>query len=71
MDAFRISVGDLNGDGYPDIFMHLPGSEVGDEDIKRQCLSELAGLDLVPVMQAGGADAVRTEIDKCISRYLA
>jgi precorrin-2 dehydrogenase/sirohydrochlorin ferrochelatase len=42
-----------------------------DENKKRQCLTELAGLDLVRTMQEDGEDAVKTEIDACISRYSA
>lgn len=42
---------------------------IADELEKRKCLAELAGLDLVGVMRRDGEEAVRTEIDKCISRY--
>lgn len=46
-------------------------SGIGDEAKKTECLTELAALDLVPLIRDGGADAAETEIDKCISRYLA
>ena len=46
-------------------------SRVKDEERKKQCLTDLAALDLVPLLQAGGPQAARVEIDKCISRYLA
>ncbi|MHB1382034.1 MAG: precorrin-2 dehydrogenase/sirohydrochlorin ferrochelatase family protein [Thermoleophilia bacterium] len=42
---------------------------VGDEQRKRRCLTELAGLDLVGSLRQGGEDAVTREIDNCISRY--
>jgi len=44
-------------------------SRVGDEEQKRQCLAGLAGLDLVGAMRRGGEAAVKSEIDKCISRF--
>ncbi|MHB1390602.1 MAG: precorrin-2 dehydrogenase/sirohydrochlorin ferrochelatase family protein [Thermoleophilia bacterium] len=44
---------------------------VGDEEKKAQCLGELAALDLVRLLQSGGAEAAESEIEKCISRYLA
>ncbi|MFA5809655.1 MAG: bifunctional precorrin-2 dehydrogenase/sirohydrochlorin ferrochelatase [Thermoleophilia bacterium] len=46
-------------------------SRVKDEERKKQCLTDLAALDLVPLLQAGGPQAAQVEIDKCISRYLA
>jgi precorrin-2 dehydrogenase/sirohydrochlorin ferrochelatase len=46
-------------------------SRISDEKKKTDCLAELAALDLVPVIRASGAQAARTEIEKCISRYLA
>jgi precorrin-2 dehydrogenase/sirohydrochlorin ferrochelatase len=46
-------------------------STMADEDKRRQCLAELAGLDLVRIMRQEGEDAVKTEIDACISRYSA
>lgn len=44
---------------------------VGDEAKKAECLGELAALDLVQLLQSGGAEAGSSEIEKCISRYLA
>lgn len=42
---------------------------IEDEQRKRQCLAELAGLDLVEALRQGGEEAVMREIDTCISRY--
>lgn len=39
-----------------------------DEERKRGCLADLAGLDLVGALRTGGDTAVKTEIDACISR---
>lgn len=46
-------------------------SKMSDEEQKQQCLTELAALDLVPLIQSDGREAAQAEIDKCISRYLA
>lgn len=42
---------------------------IKDEETRKRCLTELAGLDLVTVFQQGGRDAVEAEIEKCISQY--
>ncbi|MHB0866822.1 MAG: precorrin-2 dehydrogenase/sirohydrochlorin ferrochelatase family protein [Thermoleophilia bacterium] len=44
---------------------------VDDETKKAQCLGELAALNLVRLLQSGGAEAAESEIEKCISPYLA
>lgn len=44
---------------------------IEDTEKRRQCLSELASLDLVQRLRRDGEDAVKTEIDECISRYSA
>ena len=44
-------------------------ARVKDEDAKRQCLAELAQLDLAAILHSGGEAAAQSEIDKCISRY--
>ena len=46
-------------------------SRIGDEEKKKECLTELAALDLVALLRDGGETAARSEIEKCISRYLA
>jgi precorrin-2 dehydrogenase/sirohydrochlorin ferrochelatase len=46
-------------------------SLLADEAKKKECLTELAALDLVPLLKDGGEPAARSEIEKCISRYLA
>jgi len=46
-------------------------SRIEDEQKKKECLTDLAALDLVPLLRSGGEDAARLEIEKCISRYLA
>lgn len=40
-----------------------------DEETKRRCLAALASLDLAESIKAGGEEAARTEIEKCISRF--
>ncbi len=42
---------------------------IEDEQSKRECLTELAALDLVTVLADGGREAAQAEIDRCISRY--
>lgn len=42
---------------------------IDDEERKRDCLEELAGLDLVGTLHRDGEEAVKVEIEKCISRY--
>lgn len=42
---------------------------IKDEGKRRQCLAEMAELDLTPVFKRGGQEAVEAEIEKCISRY--
>ncbi len=44
---------------------------IEDQERKKQCLTDLAAIDLVAALDAGGDLAAQTEIDKCISRYLA
>jgi len=44
---------------------------LADADKKKECLTELAALNLVPLLMDGGESAARSEIEKCISRYLA
>jgi precorrin-2 dehydrogenase/sirohydrochlorin ferrochelatase len=44
-------------------------AQMKDEGQKRNCLEELAALDLVPILKSGGETAAQAEIDKCISRY--
>ena len=46
-------------------------SRLKDDSIKKECLTELAALDLVPLLRDAGEPAARSEIEKCISRYLA
>jgi len=46
-------------------------SGISDEEKKKECLTELAALDLIPLMRDGGETAARSEIERCISRYLA
>ncbi len=46
-------------------------SRIDDEEKKKECLTELAALDLVPLIRDEGEQAARSEIEKCISRYLA
>jgi len=46
-------------------------SRIEDEGKKKECLTELAALDLVPLLRDGSETAARSEIEKCISRYLA
>ncbi|MHB8793405.1 MAG: precorrin-2 dehydrogenase/sirohydrochlorin ferrochelatase family protein [Thermoleophilia bacterium] len=46
-------------------------SRISDEEKKKECLTELAVLDLVPLLRDGGEAAARSEIERCISRYLA
>ncbi|MCL5883613.1 MAG: bifunctional precorrin-2 dehydrogenase/sirohydrochlorin ferrochelatase [Actinobacteria bacterium] len=46
-------------------------SRLKDESRKKECLTELAALDLVPLLRDAGEPAARSEIEKCISRYLA
>jgi precorrin-2 dehydrogenase/sirohydrochlorin ferrochelatase len=45
-------------------------ARVQDEKKRHRCLADLAGLDLIPFLQAGGETAAQAEIDRCISRYL-
>ncbi len=46
-------------------------SRLKDESSKKECLTELAALDLIPLLRDAGEPAARSEIEKCISRYLA
>ncbi|MBI5869941.1 MAG: bifunctional precorrin-2 dehydrogenase/sirohydrochlorin ferrochelatase [Actinobacteria bacterium] len=46
-------------------------SSIDDEEKKKECLTELATLDLIPLLRDGGESAARSEIERCISRYLA
>lgn len=46
-------------------------SRIEDEEKKKECLTELAALDLVPLLRDGNETAARSEIEKCILRYLA
>jgi len=46
-------------------------SRISDEEKKKECLTELAALDLIPLLRDGGEFAARSEIERCISRYLA
>ncbi len=46
-------------------------SQIQDEVKKKECLTELAALDLVPLLKDSGESAARSEIETCISRYLA
>lgn len=46
-------------------------ASVSDEAQKAKCLTELAALDLVPLLSKGGVEAAEAEIERCISRYLA
>lgn len=46
-------------------------SRISDEEKKKECLTELAALDLIPLLRDGGESAARSEIERCISRYLA
>lgn len=43
--------------------------QITDEKKKRECLAELASLDLVSALRKGGRQAAEAEIEKCISRY--
>ena len=43
-------------------------SRIEDEEKKKECLTELAALDLVPLLRDGNETAARSEIEKCISR---
>ena len=44
-------------------------AQVEDEDRKIECLTELASLDLLPLLAENDLDAAQAEIDQCISRY--
>lgn len=44
-------------------------SSIDDEQMKRECLTELAALDLVAVLRDGGRIAALAEIDRCISQF--
>ena len=46
-------------------------SRISDEEKKKECLTELAVLDLIPLLRDGKESVARSEIEKCISRYLA
>ncbi len=43
--------------------------KMSDRERKRQCLADLAAIDLVDIIRESGNEAAEAEIEKCISRY--